>query len=102
MSRGPDVTTLLTRALVADAATAGLAITVDRAAARRWASATFTGARVRLILSGAADATAWVAALPEADLPVRGHLVAEVAVLEVARDGDTLTATVEALTVEDR
>ena len=49
------------------------------------ASATFVGARHRLTLSGSGVAfDAWVAGLAEANLPLRGHLVADVAV--VARD----------------
>lgn len=103
MSRGPDAGTLLLRALRRDAAACGCAVDAEIAASTRWASATFTGARHRLMLCGAAGAAldAWLAGLPEADLPLRRHLVADVAVLAVRRGGERVSAEVEALTVEN-
>lgn len=102
MSRGPDAATLLRRALERDADARGCDITVDPTELRRWASATFTGARQRLTITGpdAPALDAWVALLPELDLPLRNHLVADVTVLGVVRHGGVATVTVEALTVE--
>lgn len=99
MSRGPDAATLLERRLRIAAETAGVAVGVGEAEWTRWASATFVGARHRVTIAGSGDAfQAWVAALPEADLPLRGHLVADVAIVARQADGVML----EVLTVEER
>lgn len=68
-----------------------------------WASATFTGARHRLtIVAEKGPATmAWLAALPEMELPIAGHLVADLAVIAVEQDEEALRATLEVLTVEE-
>ena len=67
------------------------------------ASATFNGARHRLtIASDDAGFDAWLAGLPEADLPLRGHLVADLAVADPALPAEGRTATIEVLTVEER
>lgn len=102
MSRGPDATTLLERRLRIAAEAAGVAITIVTADATPWASATFNGARHRLTLVGEGAAfERWVARLPEADLPVRGHLVADLVVRRaVAEDGVVID--LEVLTVEER
>jgi hypothetical protein len=68
----------------------------------RWASATFTGARHELTLE-AADSpmlAAWLDALPETDLPLRGHLVADIVATGVSRADGMARVTIEALTVE--
>jgi hypothetical protein len=95
---------LIERALLADAARWGVTFAVERARATAWASATFSGARHHLTVRGesAARAQGWLAALPEAELPVRGNLVADLAVLAQARDGDAWSAELELLTVEER
>lgn len=99
MSRGPDAATLLERRLRIAAEAAGVAVTVGEADWTRWASATFVGARHRLTVSGSGIAfDTWVAGLAEAELPLRGHLVADVAV--VARTGADVV--LEVLTVEER
>lgn len=99
MSRGPDAATLLERRLRIAAEAAGVAATVGESDWTRWASATFVGARHRVPIAGSGVAfDAWVAALADAELPLRGHLVADVAV--VARSGDRVV--VEVLTVEER
>ncbi len=88
----------LERTLVASAAAAGVALSVEGARATEWASATFVGARhhLRLALSGGAAAVAdWLDALPETELPMPGHLVAD---LIVTARGDG-TAAIEVLTV---
>lgn len=104
MSRTSDVGVLLERRLVAHAAAAGCTLAVVEAAWVRWASATFTGARHTLTVSGADDRAlaGWLAALPEAELPLAGHLVADIVVAGLARADGRLTAALEALTLEDR
>lgn len=101
-ARGPDAATLLRAALSRSAAATGCRLTVEATVTTRWASATFAGARHRLTLHGedAAALDVWVAALPEADLPLRRHLVADVAVLSVVRADGNATIEIEALTVE--
>jgi hypothetical protein len=68
-----------------------------------WASVTFTGARHRLTLALAETAAAetWLAALPEADLPLLGHLLADLQVLTTTPRDGRLYAVLEALTVEE-
>lgn len=102
MSRGPDVATLLERALLKDAARAGCPIVQLTADWDRWASATFNGARHRLTFRAPRSAAldAWIAALPEADLPLRGHLVADIEAVARRDLGDTIELDLEALTVE--
>lgn len=104
MSRGPDAATLLERALLASAATASCAVRVVEADLARWASVTFTGARHMLTLAAPASAAAerWIAALPEAEFALRGHLVADLSVEAVRRDADTVRIMLEILTVEER
>ena len=104
MSRGPDAHTLLTRALLASAGRAGCAARIVAADWTRWASATFVGARHEIALEGDASAALddWLAALPDAELDPRGHIVADLVVEGVSRSGDTVTARIEALTVEER
>lgn len=104
MSRGPDVGTLLGRALRASAAAAGCPVTIDATQWDRWVSATFAGARHRLSLGGAAtpDLIRWMAGLGEAELPLPGHLVADLKLAGVSSLGDRLRADLEVLTVESR
>jgi hypothetical protein len=98
-----DAATLLERAIVGQAAAAGAPITVSAATATRWASATFVGARHRLTIDGphGAATDAWLAGLAEADLPIRGHLVADLVVLGSAHADGRFTATVEVLTLRE-
>ncbi|AOH83717.1 hypothetical protein AWL63_06790 [Sphingomonas panacis] len=102
MSRGPDAGVRLERALVASAAQAGCTVTIADASWVRWASATFTGARHTLWLTGAVGPALdrWLADLPEAELPLRESLVADLAVANVAHTGEQARITLEALTVE--
>lgn len=104
MSRGPDAATLLVRSLARSAAAHRVDAAINEPDSTPWASATFAGARhvLGIELRPTAAAAAWLADLPEADLPMRGHLVAEVVVTDVETRGCTLFATIEALTVEDR
>ncbi|WP_404334202.1 hypothetical protein AB2M62_12605 [Sphingomonas sp. MMS12-HWE2-04] len=104
MSRGPDAATLLERALRADAASAGVAVTIGQSDMTRWASVSFTGARHTLALVALSEPALddWVAALPDIDLPMRGHLLADLTVKQVRRAGADTHLLIEALTVEDR
>jgi hypothetical protein len=74
-----------------------------------WASVTFTGARHRLRVTlegeGAVGAAAdFLERLPDLDLPMPGHIVADIAlVAEERRDSGRYAALeLEALTIEDR
>lgn len=102
MSRGPDAATLLRRALERDVRTQGCAITIGTVHSTRWASATFVGAQHRLTLDAPDDAALarWLGALAEAELTLRGHLVADATVTALARHGGCAEATIEVLTVE--
>ncbi|MBB3911049.1 hypothetical protein [Sphingomonas desiccabilis] len=104
MSRGPDATTLLERRLLLAGQAGGHGITIDGIESTPWASATFNGARHRVRLAGKATAElrAWLQTLPEAELPLRGHLVADLAMLSSEADGERLRAEIEVLTVEER
>lgn len=103
MSRWPDPGMQLERALVRGAADAGIALHAESAGSTPWASVTFTGARHRLRVAAPVSPTldAWLAALPEAEFRLRGHLVADLAVAEDARTGGQAEVTLEILTVED-
>ncbi|MFM9827507.1 MAG: hypothetical protein ACKVOB_02025 [Sphingomonas sp.] len=102
MKRGPDIGRALTTALAASAAQAGCAIHHGDARWSRWASATFQGARHQLTLSSVADGRfdTWVGTLNDADLPISGHIVADVQVIGLRRVGGNVEADIEALTVE--
>lgn len=104
MSRGPDAATLLGRALVAASECAGCPVSLAEADWTRWASATFVGARHNVVLVGTHSPAldAWLAALPEAEFALRGHLVADLKLVRVRRAGAALTAEIEVLTVEER
>jgi hypothetical protein len=103
MSRGPDAATLLVRSLEADSLRAGCPVRMTESGWTRWASATFSGARHELGLEAPASAAldAWLEALPEADLPLRGHLVADIVVAGISRADGMATIAIEALTVEE-
>lgn len=87
MSR-PDPGRQLLRALARSACAAGCAVELRHDALTDWASATFVGGQHHVTVLG--DAPAWLAALPEADLPMIGHFVASCEVASVA-SGATLT-----------
>lgn len=103
MSSWPDPGTQLERALVRYAAEAGITLHVMPAESTRWASVTFTGARHRLRLAAPVSPMLdeWLAALPEAEFRLRGHLVADLVVTAETRAGEQTEATLEILTVED-
>lgn len=103
MSRGPDAATLLVRTLEAAARRAGCPARIVDADWTRWASATFTGARHSVTLAAPASPAldAWLATLAEAELPVKGHLLADLAVAARRQIGDEVEVRLEALTVEE-
>jgi hypothetical protein len=94
----PDSTTLLARAIVADAASVGLSCTIAMWRSHPWASATFTGTRHDAVLAIGRDGdpAAWLTALPDRDLTMRGHLLAD---LTATRRPDG-TVGIDALTIE--
>lgn len=97
-----DVGAALTRGLAVTAAHAGCSINVTANDWRRWASATFTGARHRLSLAGSPSAAfeTWLARLGDADVPMPGHLVADLTVAAVRRAPERVEVDLEVLTVE--
>lgn len=102
MSGRATAATRLERTLVRHAAAGGVGLTIDGMTSTRWASATFVGARHRLALTVAgATARTWLDDLLEADLPIPGHLVADVAMVHQRHGPAGSTAIVEMLTVED-
>ena len=71
-----------------------------------WASVTFSGARHRLCLvlegPGAVGAAAdFLARMPELELPIPGHIVADIALVAEERREGYARLELEALTVED-
>ena len=104
MSRGPDAHTLLLRALCASAEKVGCDVTICASDLMRWESATFSGARHSVTL-GATHSPRfdrWVGQLPEAEFSLRTHLVADLTVSSLTRNGDQATVTLEVLTIEER
>lgn len=103
MSHRLDAGTQLERALVRSAEAEGIAMLILATDWTRWASATFTGARHRMTIAAlpcpALDR--WLAALPEAEFGLRGHLVADLAVAGERHVGMRIEVELEALTVED-
>lgn len=99
MSRGPDVATLLARALERN----GPGVTVLQCQTKPWASVTFAGARHRLTIEARATAgfDRWLAALPDAEFALRGHLVADLVVESIEHCDGRARVTIEVLTVED-
>ncbi|WP_375426829.1 hypothetical protein [uncultured Sphingomonas sp.] len=92
-----DLAALLARALVAHARDRRCGFAIGDATGRPWASATFEGERVSIELRRVDPGAAWLADLPDADLLVRGHHVAD---LVVERLGPT-TIRIHALLLRD-
>lgn len=93
----------LERALIAAAAAEGCVLQIVEAQWVTWASATFSGARHQLAvqLDESLVASAWLAALPELELPINGHLVADLHVATTEAADGVLSAAIEVLTVEE-
>lgn len=73
---------------------------------RSWASATFAGVRheisIRLTGDTAEDeAAAFQTNLGERDFALRGHILADIALISRQSDGDGIRLQLEALTLED-
>jgi hypothetical protein len=102
-ARRRDVGARLERALIAAAATEGCVLRIVEASWVPWASVTFSGARHRLTveLDASVVGQAWFVALPDLELPIRGHLVADLQVVTVETMDGVLRAAIEALTVEE-
>ena len=96
MIHQPDPQQRLLRALAADADGWGVTIRMTAASERPWSSATFVGCRLTIDLAIAGDARGWLTALPEADLPLPGRIVADLVVTRTT----SATATLEALLLE--
>lgn len=101
-----DATTAFLRAI--RLAFPNLCLTVEELRSRSWASATFAGARhelsFRLEGDGAAGAAeAFLGTLTAAEFDLRGHVLADIALVSEARsdDGNLVRISLEALTVED-
>jgi hypothetical protein len=102
MSRGPDVTTLLERVLFESADAAGCPLRFIGSDLTRWASATFAGAKHELDLEAETSPAldAWLAALPETEFTMRGHLIADIVVESRRREGELTKIALEVLTVD--
>ena len=99
-----DATTALLRVI---ARIVEMPVSFEEIRSRSWASVTFTGARhqIALLLEGeGADtaADAFLAKLDVAEFRLRGHILADIALIarEAAGDG-SVRIRIEALTVED-
>jgi hypothetical protein len=99
MSRGPDAATQFSRALEQS----GPGVIVARHDSTPWASVTFAGARHRLTIEAPLTPgfDRWLAALPEAEFALRGHLVADLTIGSIERCGGRVTVAIDVLTVED-
>jgi hypothetical protein len=81
MSADPERDTI--RALVRQAEGKSVTLTATVIARRRWASALFEGVRLTIeAMAPESDFDAWLTALPEAELPLRGHFLADAQLIE--------------------
>jgi hypothetical protein len=83
-----------------------LAVVVEEILSRRWASVNFRGGRHQVVFrlegDGAGEAAArFVSGLQARDFTLRGHLLADVAVICEERRAGLARIRLEALTVED-
>jgi hypothetical protein len=104
-----DAATALLRALSVHFAAFGGLFRVEELTSRSWASVTFTGARHKVAFSlegegAACAADGFSARLGEAEFDLRGHILADIALVGEERSdaGDRVRLRIEALTVEDR
>lgn len=97
-----DVGAILMRSVGTAAQRAGCPIDITENAWRRWASATFSGARHTLSFHAPPSATLddWLGGLAEAALALPGHFVADLNVVAVRRSGARIDVDLEVLTVE--
>ena len=95
----------LERALRDACATLGTAAEVAEIVSRPWASITFSGERHRLTLRLGGErapntANAFLDGLAEREFELRGHILADIALVEDVREGGDVRLILEALTVE--
>ena len=108
MRRAKGAADQLVRLLGAELERLGASVQVEAMESRSWASITFAGARHRLGLrlegeKAAPAADAFLAGLADQDVELRGHLLADLSLLEDERvDGGPVRLSLEALTVEVR
>lgn len=91
------MTRRLLRALSHSAGEHGASVMLEALSAKPWESATFSGFLHRITVTATESRAfdAWLQALPEADLPMPGHFVADIVVTDVS-DG---AATIEVQTI---
>lgn len=97
-----DVGARLEQSLQLSAHAAACPVTIVAARWVRWASASFDGGRHELTieLEATPAAARWLMALPETELPIPGHLVADLIVVQRATACGRTTARLEVLTVQ--
>jgi hypothetical protein len=83
----------------------GAAVAIESLASRPWASVTFSGERHRLALclpgpGAAAAADAFLDGLAERDFALRGHVLADILLVERCEEDEQVRLVLEALTVE--
>ena len=101
--RGRDAEAQFARALVTAARASGLEPVLAELRSRPWASATFVGTRVSLVMVAPRSPAlhGWVAALAEAELPMPGHLLASLAVDGIGEGEDgTVRIALTALVID--
>ena len=93
----------LLRAIVRSAQAHGCDAEVALAATRDWGSATFVGARfdVAVTLAAGSSAAAWIAALPEADLPMPRQFARDIRVIARDDPDEPIRLVLEVLVLED-
>jgi hypothetical protein len=94
----------LRRALILSAEQAGFELYVAGSASKPWASAMFVGSRHTAVIAANASPAfdAWLAKMPDADLPLRGQFIASLELGERAPDGHgNDVVSIEALTIAD-
>jgi hypothetical protein len=102
-----DAATALIRAVRGRFSDPGLAFSLEELRSRGWASVTFNGARhelaFRLDGDGAEDAAGhFLSEMDAAEFNLRGHLLADLALVSEERRPGQVRISLEALTVEDR
>lgn len=100
-----DATEGLVRAIRGVFAGAGK-FTLEELVSRAWASVTFSGSRQELAFRVEGDeaeaaAARFVSGLSAAEFPLRGHIVADIALVSEERKPGCARIRLEALTVED-
>ena len=102
MSDPSHAAIMVERALAGSAAAAGCVLRIESANWTRWSSASFAGARGKLTLAGTASIMLdqWLGQLAKAELELRGHLIAELTIRSIQKDGSGAEIELEVLTVE--